>query len=126
MFERVEESLPWFELSVVTVLVVVELSSMLAVAPSLAFTAGPAWVRLVEESVAGSVVWAWAFRPKASDSAVTSKVLFMQIPLGVWLSCDWQVYQLNRLMQTWCQRRKHMLKSLSRKHKSTRKWRNCA
>jgi hypothetical protein len=28
--------------------------------------------------VVGSVVWAWAFRPNASDRAVTSKVLFIK------------------------------------------------
>ena len=48
-----------------------------------------------ELSVVGSVVWAWAFSPKASDRAVTSKVLFMQIPLGCVVEFDWRSYQLN-------------------------------
>jgi hypothetical protein len=45
-------------------------------------------------SVVGSVVWAWAFSAKASDRAVTSKVLFMQIPLGCVVEFDWRSYQL--------------------------------
>ena len=52
-------------------------------------------VELSELSVVGSVVWAWAFRPKASDRAVTSKVLFMQIPLGCVVEFDWRSYQRN-------------------------------
>jgi len=64
-----------FELS--AVLVTVELSVQVEVPPSLAFSPLPSCATLVDELVDGSVVWAWAFRPKASDRAVTSKVLFM-------------------------------------------------
>ncbi len=119
MFERVEESLPWFEASVVTVLVFVELLSELAVPLSLALTPGPVWVTVVEESVVGSVVWAWAcaVRPKASDRAVTSKVLFMQIPLGCVVEFDWRSYQLNLcLCKSDAKRGIKILKSLINKH----------
>ena len=67
----VDELLPWFELSRL------ELSVQVEVPPSLAFSPLPSCETLVEELVDGSVVWAWAFRPNASDRAVTSKVLFM-------------------------------------------------
>jgi len=67
----VDELLPWFELSRV------ELSVQVEVPPSLALIPLPSWLTLVDELVDGSVVCAWAFRPKASDRAVTSKVLFM-------------------------------------------------
>ena len=102
MFERDDESLPWFEASVVTVLVFVELLSELAVPLSLALTPGPVWVTVVEESVGGTVVWAWAWadRPKASDRAVTSKVLFMQIPLGCVVEFDWRSFQFELVLCT--------------------------